>query len=160
MKTVYILLLPLLLFASCYDDPCKNKTCANGGVCLDQGCWCPFPYEGELCDKPIRDRYVGVYKGDIVRDGKTVVSDTKVTIQATSGIPNVSDVVAFTVVLEAKPGVTYRCMLRSTHINGDVGEDSTQILYCDLDWNDILNLDVNLVDSTPQQLYHFTGGRQ
>ncbi len=51
-----------MTFTSCDDDPCKDVTCNNGGVCLDGLCDCSSTgYEGADCAVAWKDKYIGSY---------------------------------------------------------------------------------------------------
>jgi len=66
MKTLKLFLFSILLgfgFTQC-SDPCDDVACVNGSC--DEGiCNCSPGYEGELCDTEIREKYFGIYTGDI-----------------------------------------------------------------------------------------------
>lgn len=43
------LLLAIVLLSGCKADPCENRTCINGGVCVDGTCDCPEGFIGPDC---------------------------------------------------------------------------------------------------------------
>lgn len=67
MKLLKYTLLSVLLigstgtFTSCKKDPCKDKTCNNGGTCDDGTCLCAAGYEGEECSTQIRSKFLSSY---------------------------------------------------------------------------------------------------
>jgi len=45
------IMLTLLSFSSCQEDPCDNKPCENGGICDDGTCLCPEGFTGNQCEE-------------------------------------------------------------------------------------------------------------
>ncbi len=38
--------------------------CLNNGTCLNGDCFCPEWFEGDYCERAVREKYVGIYRGD------------------------------------------------------------------------------------------------
>lgn len=75
----YTLLSALLIgtagtFTACKKDPCKDKTCNNGGTCVDGTCICATGYEGSSCDTRSTPSLYGVYSGTTICVGTPEVS--------------------------------------------------------------------------------------
>lgn len=47
--------------ASCKKDKCKDKTCQNGGACVDGTCNCAAGYTGENCETEVRAKFRSTY---------------------------------------------------------------------------------------------------
>lgn len=67
MKPVAPLLfcIVLMLFSACSkddSDPCDDKICFNGGVCIDGGCECPVGYSGSDCGTQVVPRSIQITK--------------------------------------------------------------------------------------------------
>lgn len=75
MKNVIVLLLATFLLTGCKKNLCENKSCLNGSSC-DSGngtCICEPGYEGENCGTEMREKFVGVYSGQLNIDGSNTV---------------------------------------------------------------------------------------
>lgn len=64
MKGLSLLLASLLLLTSCVKGPCSNVLCLNNGTCLNGDCFCPEWFEGAYCERAVREKYVGIYRGN------------------------------------------------------------------------------------------------
>ena len=53
IQFVVTIMLALLSFSSCQEDPCDNNLCENGGICDDGKCLCPEGYTGNQCEEKI-----------------------------------------------------------------------------------------------------------
>lgn len=63
---------------SCSQLKCRNTECENG-ECVDGSCECDAGWEGDMCDKLVRAKFLGIYSGteecDIENDLAVVVTD-------------------------------------------------------------------------------------
>lgn len=60
-----LLTVAILGLSSCQKDPCKKVTCQNGGTCVNGSCQCSLPYEGSSCEIDARDKFVGIWEGEL-----------------------------------------------------------------------------------------------
>lgn len=51
-----------MTYSSCKPKPCHAITCAYGGVCQDGECLCATGYEGNQCEKIMRDKFTGTWQ--------------------------------------------------------------------------------------------------
>ena len=51
----------LILFTACGSDACTNVQCNNGGVCLEEVCYCVAGYEDNFCDVEMRSKFLNEY---------------------------------------------------------------------------------------------------
>jgi hypothetical protein len=72
----FIALCTTVLYTSCIKDSCESLKCRNEGTCADGFCRCPDGYEGAQCEIESREKFVGVYYGQLKIDQKQVVGDT------------------------------------------------------------------------------------
>jgi len=56
-----ILAVTTFSLASCKKDPCKDKTCQNGGACVDGTCNCATGYSGANCETENRAKFRSTY---------------------------------------------------------------------------------------------------
>ncbi|RYZ55804.1 MAG: hypothetical protein EOP49_02080 [Sphingobacteriales bacterium] len=49
----------VLLFSSCVRDQCRDKACANGGICVMGNCSCLNGFEGPDCSEVWNKRFQG-----------------------------------------------------------------------------------------------------
>jgi hypothetical protein len=77
MKTTFVLLAALLSLwglSGCEEDPCENRDCQNGGVCIDGRCDCPDTFTGVTCelslDPCLSKNCVSAQTADCVSNGE------------------------------------------------------------------------------------------
>ena len=92
MKNLKFLTFCLVIFSmtllnqSCEDDPCKDVTCQNGGVCVDGTCDCPDGYSGTSCEVADSDQFLGTYT--VVENcGLSGIDNYSITITASGNSP-------------------------------------------------------------------------
>ena len=52
-----------ILYSACSKDNCNNVACQNGGSCDGGNCICASGFEGNRCQTPSRDKWIGNYNG-------------------------------------------------------------------------------------------------
>jgi len=70
-KTILLVYLAAM-FLAC-NDPCKDVSCQNDGVCVEGDCECAPGYTGELCSDELRDSFVGVWSGIVECPNQSLV---------------------------------------------------------------------------------------
>lgn len=70
----FLFISSLLLVSSC-DDPCKDITCENGGICMEGDCECPDGYSGELCEQVDIETFELVWSNRILPNQEVIGSD-------------------------------------------------------------------------------------
>jgi hypothetical protein len=66
MKKIILLTIALIAFtvASCFlKDKCTR--CQNGATCSDGTCVCTAAFEGDNCETPVANKFVGTWRGSI-----------------------------------------------------------------------------------------------
>lgn len=85
-KACFNFLFAILLLAAC--DDCKDLACSNHGFCDGGTCTCDEGYEGEACEKEVRERFIGVWSGQSICGGDEDVDE--ITISPEDGIFEIS----------------------------------------------------------------------
>jgi hypothetical protein len=61
---VFTVVIFALSLSSCLPkDKCASRICQNGGACSDGTCSCTEAYEGDNCETPRANKFVGTWNG-------------------------------------------------------------------------------------------------
>ena len=79
-KIKITLLFFVISLTSCLQDKCGHLKCENG-ICVDGQCVCQFGFEGEFCDEPWYEKFLGTWNVEETKTNDTTNSIFQIDVQ-------------------------------------------------------------------------------